>query len=99
MGEEIRIRMIDREELEVIIAELEVAIEVEAAKMAPLRAWYEAQLDDARRRSEEKVNDLLVEVARREREAEEVEAKLSEVHIEFEKARADWEEKERELEG
>lgn len=97
--EELRIRMLDRQELEATIAELEVAIEVEAVKLAPVRAMYEAQLDAERRRCEEKVKDLLMEVARRERINEELEVKLQEIQVQFEKARADWEEKERELEG
>jgi hypothetical protein len=96
--EEIRIRMIDRRKLEEQIAELEVAIEEEAEKLAPVRLRYEAQIDHERRRSEEKVSDLLVEVVRRDRLKEEVEQKLNEVHVQFEKARSDWEEKERELE-
>jgi len=97
--EELRIRMIDRQELEATIAELEIAIEVEAVKVAPLRAMYEAQLDDDRKRCEEKVKDLLMEVASRDREIKELEEKKQEVIEQFEKARCDWEEKERELEG
>merc|ERR1711972_224593 len=70
----------------------------EAEKLVPLRAHFQAQLDDARRREEEKVCDLRVEMARRDREKDELQTKLEEVHEQFQKARIDWEEKERELE-
>merc|ERR1719487_561471 len=55
-------------------------------------------MDIFRRRSEERVADLRVEMVRRDRLKEEVDVKLKEIQVQFEQARVDWEEKERELE-
>lgn len=96
--EELRIRELVREELEEYANDLEAKLDVEASKMDPVRAKLEVQLDALRRRMDERVSDLRVEMNRRDIAKEEVEVKLSELQMQWVEARNAWDDKERELE-
>lgn len=96
--EELRVRERYRLELEVIIEELEVKIEEQADAFDVCRVRLDAEMDAFRRRAEERVADLRIEMVRRDRLKEELDVKLTEVQQQLDQARVDWEEKERELE-
>lgn len=96
--EELRVRETYRAELEVVIEELEITLEEERQLGTGIREKLEIEMDIFRRRSEERVADLRVEMVRRDRLKEEVDVKLKEIQVEWQQARVDWEEKERELE-
>mmetsp|Transcript_52839 Transcript_52839/g.92787 ORF Transcript_52839/g.92787 Transcript_52839/m.92787 type:complete len:1086 (+) Transcript_52839:134-3391(+) len=97
-SEELRHREADRETLEAQIVELEEALEVECRKPEVLRAQFQGEIDDLKRRGEDRVYDLRIEIDRRDVQIEEEQFKIVELGERFEKARGAWEEKERELE-
>lgn len=96
--EELRIRLIDREELVSKISELEVQIEEACGFEDPPRQYWEALIDAFKERADERVRDLRVDIVRRDKARAEVEAEVKEVRAQFEQARLTWEDKERELE-
>jgi len=97
-SEELRVREKYRMELEEIVRAMEQEVEDQDTRFMGIRERLELELDQVRHRSEDKVFDLRIEMARRDRLREEVETKLKEVQEQLFQARQNWEEKERELE-
>lgn len=95
--EELRIRLLDRNELLAKLAELEAELEDGFAREEEVRRHFEEKYDAFRRRDERRVADLRVETARVERAKAEVDKELVQVRVQFEKARQCWEDKERDL--
>eukprot|EP00933_Yihiella_yeosuensis_P058768 TRINITY_DN5945_c1_g1_i1.p1 TRINITY_DN5945_c1_g1~~TRINITY_DN5945_c1_g1_i1.p1 ORF type:complete len:1108 (+),score=356.04 TRINITY_DN5945_c1_g1_i1:108-3431(+) len=98
--EELRVRAQDRSELEARIEELEDALEslqVEN-KEDDIRKMWEVRCEEIKKQAELREASLEVEVVRRDRAKAAVDVELADVRLQFDKARTNWESKERELE-
>lgn len=96
--EELRFRAADRELLAREIRRLEELMEAEVSKHDDTVARTEKKLDDFKARSEIRLNDLKLEIDRRDRQKTQISKELQTVKGQFEHARLEWEEKEREYE-
>jgi len=100
--EELKYRGWDHEALTGRIRELEVEQEELEGRVGEerlvIRRELELKFDWIRRRYENQVDDLRVEMDRRDRQRALVDKELAEVRLEFETARENWEDKQRELE-
>mmetsp|Transcript_1124 Transcript_1124/g.3109 ORF Transcript_1124/g.3109 Transcript_1124/m.3109 type:complete len:1078 (-) Transcript_1124:268-3501(-) len=96
-AEELRVRLLDRNELLARLLLLDAEIEECHAREERVRRELEARYEAFRKRDERRVADLLVERARVERAKAEVDSELAQVRRDFEKARVCWEDKERDL--
>eukprot|EP00928_Gymnodinium_smaydae_P058569 TRINITY_DN4175_c0_g1_i1.p1 TRINITY_DN4175_c0_g1~~TRINITY_DN4175_c0_g1_i1.p1 ORF type:complete len:1095 (-),score=408.45 TRINITY_DN4175_c0_g1_i1:485-3769(-) len=96
--EELRIRMLDREELERFIRELENSRLSETESYEQEIQRLEEEVVFFRRRADADVADMMTEVQRRDKARKLVEEELAQIRQEYDKARISWEDKERELE-
>mmetsp|Transcript_98224 Transcript_98224/g.254019 ORF Transcript_98224/g.254019 Transcript_98224/m.254019 type:complete len:1094 (-) Transcript_98224:37-3318(-) len=96
--EELRHRLADREELEREIRRLEELLEEEADAHRDLMPAMEKRFEDFRERSEVRIKDLRIEIDRRETQKAQISEELTAVKSQFQHARLQWEEKEREYE-
>lgn len=97
--EELATRLVDHEALDQKIRDMEAEREMEPHLEDVIRLDWEAKCAYLREMVEERVADLRVEVARKERALRQLATELAQVKLQFEKARESWDEKEREYEG
>jgi len=98
-SEELRVRLLDREELEVQLHELQDEFDVEVCRIEAEKYTIEEKIDLVESRAEQRVNDLAIEMVRRDKQIQQMHDELDEVRQMFEQARVSWEEKEREMEA